>query len=115
MNKFFSALILFLGEFLTIMGEIYAAKYFGADQSLFKSIALRFGPLIVLGSLLLMAGYMFSMAAFKNIWVVSVISVVSILIIEPILNYAITGQLPTRGAAIGFGLGILGLFSTLFL
>lgn len=115
MNKFLAAIILFLGEFLTIMGEIYAAKLFGTDHGLFKSVAIRFGPLIVLGSLLLMAGYMFSMAAFKNIWIVSVISVVSILIIEPILNYAITHQLPTRGAAIGFALGILGLFSTLFL
>jgi|ERR1051326_4978874 hypothetical protein len=115
MNKSLAALILFLGELITITGEIYAAKYFNADQTMFKAVALRFGPLIVMGSLLLMAGYMFSMATFKNIWIVSVISVVSILIAEPILNYTITHQLPTRGAAIGFALGILGLFATLFL
>ena len=52
--------------------------------------------------------------AFKNIWIVSVISITSILLIEPVLAYFIFDQLPTKGAAIGLVLGAIGLYLALF-
>ena len=52
--------------------------------------------------------------AFKNIWIVGVTSITSILIAEPILALTIFQQVPTRGAVIVFILGGIGLFSALF-
>jgi hypothetical protein len=45
---------------------------------------------------------------FKNIWIVSAISITSILITEPILNYLIFHELPTKGALAGLILGVIG-------
>ena len=69
---------------------------------------------MAVGGGLVVAGYMTGFKAFKNIWIVSVISIASILLVEPIMNYFIVGQLPTRGALVGLVLGAGGLFSALF-
>jgi hypothetical protein len=58
---------------------------------------------------------MFGLKIFKNIWIVSVISITSILIIEPFIAYFIGGQLPTKGAIIGLVFGVLGFAAALFL
>ena len=115
MNKFTAPLILFTGEVISIAAEVYGAKFFGMDANNFKAVFWRLAVPISVGAWLLLAGYMLSMEVFKNIWIVSVISITSILIAEPIIDYTITGQLPTRGAFIGLILGILGLIAALFL
>jgi hypothetical protein len=115
MNKFIAPLILFTGEVVSIAAEVYGAKFFGIDMHNFKGVFWRLVVPISIGAWLLLCGYMLSMAAFKNIWVVSVISITSILIAEPIIDYAITGQLPTRGALIGLIFGVLGFIAALFL
>lgn len=112
MDKFLGITILALGEVLTIGAEIYAAKFFGIDLKGFKGVFWKLVLPMTIGGGLLLGGYMLSMAAFKNIWVVTVISIASILISEPILNFLITHQLPTRGAFIGFIFGALGLVAT---
>ena len=66
------------------------------------------------GGFLLLAGYMLSMQSFKNIWIVSAVSIASILIAEPIIDYTVTGQLPTKGAIVGLVFGVLGFISDLF-
>ena len=115
MDKFLGIFILIAGEVITIAAEIYGAKFFGLGMGGFKSVFWKLALPITFGGLLLLAGYMLSMQSFKNIWIVTVISISSIIISEPILNYAITRQTPTRGALIGFILGIFGLLATFFL
>lgn len=111
MSKFLIILIIFLGETLAILAEITSAKYFALDHNSFSRGVIRAIPIMLTGSLLLVFGYMH----FKNIWIVSAVSITSILIAEPIINYTITKQLPGRGALIGLTLGVLGFFAALFL
>jgi hypothetical protein len=68
-----------------------------------------------LGSIFLITGYIIGYKAFQNIWIVNVITIVAILIIEPVATWFIMQQLPTSGAFIGLILGFAGLISaTLF-
>lgn len=112
--KFFAIIFIFLGEALAIFAEMVAAR---TKISSFQNISKIFFStfiFIVAGGLLLILGYILGFKEFKNIWIVSVISITSILIIEPILAFAIFRQLPTRGAILGLVLGILGFLSALF-
>jgi hypothetical protein len=72
-------------------------------------------PVITVAGFLLLTGYILGLAAFKNIWIVSAISISSILIFEPAMDYIVTQQLPTRGALVGLIFGALGIVSALFL
>jgi drug/metabolite transporter (DMT)-like permease len=51
--------------------------------------------------------------AFKNIWIVSAILVTSILVVEPTLAWFLFKEIPTLGASIGIGLGVIGLIVAL--
>ncbi|MEM5778032.1 MAG: hypothetical protein QXK49_00160 [Candidatus Aenigmatarchaeota archaeon] len=62
---------------------------------------------------MLILGYIFGFSSFKNIWIVSIISITSILISEPILAYTFFHQMPTTGALIGLVFGVLGFISTI--
>lgn len=115
MPKFYAILILFLGEALSILAEVIAAKHFALDNNTFFKGFLRALPVIIFAGALLIAGYMLGLKAFKNIWVVSALSVTSIVIAEPIINYTITGQAPTRGGLIGLIFGCLGFVAALSL
>jgi hypothetical protein len=114
-TKIFAILLVFLGEALAIYAEIIAARIISNTSLSFLQVFLRAFLIIIIGGAFLVIGYMRGIDAFKNIWIVSVISITSILIIEPILNYAIFHQLPTRGAALGFIFGILGFVLALFI
>jgi hypothetical protein len=115
MDKLLTILIIFLGEALAILAEVVAAKNYFQSNDKFLNIFLKAVPIIALGMILLLFGYMLGLRTFKNIWIVSAISITSILITEPIVNYIITHQLPTTGAFIGLVLGFLGMLSALFL
>jgi len=115
MPKILVILIIFLGETLAILAEITSAKYFAIDHNSFSRGVIRAIPIMLTGSLLLVFGYMLGLKNFKNIWIVSAVSITSILIAEPIINYTITKQLPGRGALIGLTLGVLGFLAALFL
>lgn len=75
---------------------------------------LELGVVIMVGSFALLAGYMLGIKAFNNIWIVSAVSISSILILEPIVAYSVFRQIPTKGAFIGFLLGAAGLIIALF-
>jgi hypothetical protein len=115
MNKFLTILIIFCGEALAILAEIIAAKYFAISDAKFATVFFKALPLIILGGILLLCGYMLGLRAFKNIWIVSAVSITSILIIEPIVNYTVTGQTPTKGALIGLIFGVLGFIAAFFI
>jgi drug/metabolite transporter (DMT)-like permease len=112
-NKIFSVLLLFLGEGLIIYAEIHSAKMFYTQNRPFWFVLSRVGLIALISTFMLLSGYMFGLQAFKNIWIVTVISVTSILLTEPILTYSITHELPTKGAIAGLILGFIGLILTL--
>ena len=67
------------------------------------------------GVLLVLGGYYVGYLSFKNIWVVSVISVGSVLIAEVILAITLFGEQPTLGAWVGLGFGLAGILASFLL
>jgi hypothetical protein len=63
----------------------------------------------------LIAGYILGFNAFKNIWIISVASITTFLIVEPLTAYTLFKQMPTTGSIIGFILGVLGFIAAIFL
>lgn len=115
MSKIASILLIIVGEFFAIGAEMVAAKKLDlATLAGGKIFLLMFITMTVAGGFLVL-GYMLGYKAFQNIWIVSAISVTSILIIEPILAYVIFHELPTKGALIGLILGGVGFATTLFI
>lgn len=113
-SKIIIILLLFTGESLSIYAEMVAAKTNSLKNQQSLQTFLKMLPLIVIGGSVLVAGYMLGFTSFKNIWIVSVASITSILIMEPFLAYTIFQQLPTKGAMIGFILGAIGFAATIF-
>jgi hypothetical protein len=106
--------LILAGEALAIYAEISGAKIYSAG-GLFNQTFLRVFVFILFGSICLLVGYMLGYRGFRNIWIVSAISITGILIIEPSLNYTIFHQLPTKGALIGLILGAIGFVAALFI
>lgn len=105
--------LIFCGETGAILAEMIAAKHYSANSA-FLSVFFKMFLMIVFAAGFLIAGYMVGFKAFKNIWIVSIASITSILIMEPILAYAIFHQLPTKGALDGLILGVIGFLATIF-
>jgi hypothetical protein len=106
-------LLIIFGEALAIGAEMYASKSYGSGGTL-KAILPKMFILIFFASTLLLLGYMFGYSHFKNIWIVSAVSITSILIIEPIIAFAVFREIPTKGALIGLIFGFLGFIFALF-
>lgn len=104
-----------MGESIAIYSEMIAAKTNFSSPQTFLHIFLKMFVIIIIAGGFLIAGYMLGFSAFNDIWIVSVASITSILIMEPILAYTIFRQIPTKGAIIGLVFGFLGFVSALFL
>lgn len=113
-SKVLVIILIFAGEALAIYAEMLGARSNHLANQPFLQIFLKLFLLMVVGSGLLLAGYMLGFNAFKNIWIVSAASITSIIIIEPILAWTIFNQIPTLGAIIGLILGVIGLLISLF-
>jgi hypothetical protein len=113
-SKILVLVLLFIGEALAVYAEMAGAKSNHIASHPLLQIFLRMFLLFALGGGFLIAGYMLGFKAFKNIWIVSVASITSILIVEPILAWTFFQQMPTTGAIIGFVLGATGLFFSIF-
>ena len=98
-----------IGESLGIYAEVISAYTY--QNNLFLAIFSKNFFIMALAGGFLVAGYMLGIKGFKDIWIVSVISIVSIIFMEPIINYYIFQELPSKGTAIGLIFGILGLVS----
>ena len=113
MATFITLLLIFSGETLSIAAEFVASK----KQLPLVGHAIRAyaGPvgLVTLGGVLLIAGYAIGFHHLRNIWIISAVSIGSILIVEPTFALLMFNQLPSRGAAIGFVLGVAGLIIAL--
>ncbi len=111
MNQFFTALALFFGEVFIIGAEMWAAKHFNRIDPWVTILPAFLISLI--GLILLVYGYTFGYQAFKNIWIVTAISVSGILIVEPLVAWLLFKEIPTLGALIALILGIIGVITSI--
>ena len=107
-----SFLLLIGGEGINIWAEMLSAKL-PRTFSLFESKNLYLFGMVILGCAFLLFGYSVGYSASKNIWTVTVASVVAILIVEPFLAYIFFKQLPEKGALVGLIFGALGFIATI--
>ncbi len=112
--KLLALALIITGEAVMIYAEISGAKIYSGNFTFQESFSKSIIAIFIGGSILL-SGYIIGYRGFKNIWIVSAVSVTSILVIEPILNYLIFQQLPTKGAFIGLIFGAIGFISALFI
>lgn len=113
--KILVVLLIFLGESLAIYAEMIAARTKLLTSQTILQVFLKTFLIIIIAGAFLILGYILGFSKFKNIWIVSITSITSILIVEPILAYTIFHQLPTRGAVLGFIFGTLGFLVALFI
>ncbi len=114
-SKILVLVLIFVGEALAIYAEMIGARTHHIASQPLLQIFLKMFLLSTIAGGFLIAGYIFGFKAFKNIWIVSAVSITSILIIEPILAWTIFQQTPTTGAIIGFVLGTVGILFSIFL
>jgi len=106
--KLLGGLLIFGGEALAIYQEMMvarAAKLSGLTPKLGMWLFLW----MAFAGGLLLVGYFLGYLSFKNIWVVTVISIGSILIAEPLLIMLLFKEAPTTGAWIGLVCAVLGI------
>ncbi len=114
--KILSIVLLFLGEALSIYAELNFAEILLHPGITPKETVLTFIKMILvitLGGIFLLGGYYLGYFSFKNIWIISVVSITAILIADPFLAYTFFKQIPERGSIIGLTLGVLGMIATL--
>lgn len=107
-SKITSVILVFLGELLAVYAETFAIKY-----RAFSGGFWRMAIIISFGGFLLIAGYIIGYKAFQNLWIITVISITTLLIAEPLIIIFFFNQFPTTGAIIGFLLGVIGLLIAL--
>lgn len=95
-----------------IFAEQLGAKIFYTTGAIFQAASLSFIPAVI-GTALLVLGYMLGLKHFENIWVITVVSFGSILIIEPLFNLFFIGHTPSPAALVGFVLVIIAIGITL--
>jgi hypothetical protein len=103
--KWLAFFMLLLGEFIAIGGELLVAR---SQQMFWPSV------MYLISVIPLLLGYKIGYAAYGDIWIVTALSITSILLVEPILSFAMFQTLPQRGALLGLILGSLGLVATLW-
>lgn len=109
-----SLVLMIFGEILTIYSEVYASKL--PDRPMETPLKfLKPMILISIAGISLVFAYWLGYQGTGNIWVVTVASLTLLLILEPIVIYAMLKELPEKGALIGFFLGAAGLIAAVAL
>ncbi|MCE9541850.1 hypothetical protein K8R03_04840 [Candidatus Kaiserbacteria bacterium] len=106
--------LIFVGEAFSISAQLMASKK--AELSFTTQGGFLIWMLIAgaVGGVLLVAGYIVGYSRFQNIWIVTAISIGSIVIFEPILAAILFRQLPTLGSGVGLILGICAIIAAVF-
>ncbi len=105
--------LMIIGEACIIYGELAAARLAVAVSRDWRDVLLLAGFACFSGLCLLLA-YALGYRATGNIWLVAVVSVLVLLICEPLLIWMLFHEVPGRGALVGFVLGALGLAATVW-
>jgi len=108
--KILAVVVLFAGEFFSIYSEMLAARS-AKTHTLTLAILAPIVLWMCFAGLLLLAGYFLGYLSARNIWVVTVTSLGSILIAEPLLIVFMFGEWPTLGAWIGLIFAVLGMIA----
>lgn len=103
--KLFAFAALAVGEALCIYSEMLVAK---------KPDWLWTFFLITLAGVPLLLGYHYGYKAFDSMWPVMVISVASILVVEPLLVWLMFHDVPSRTSLVALGLGVAGILLVMF-
>ena len=99
-----SIIAMFIGEALCIYAELLVARGSSWAWTFF---------LITLAGIPLLFAYRHGYASAASAWPVMVVSMVSVLIVEPILVWVMFYERPSWGSVAGLACGSLGLFFTL--
>ena len=99
-----SIIAMFFGEALCIYSELTYARGASWWWAFF---------LITLAGIPLLYGYKYGAMSAGSVWPVVVVSIVSILIVEPVLVWFMFHDRPTWGSTAGFACGALGMFLAL--
>lgn len=86
MEKIVAIFLLLGGEAFSVYAEMIAAKEHALNQRSLQIIFVKAFFQITIAGALLIAGYMLGYKSFKNIWIVSALSITSILLMEPLLT-----------------------------
>lgn len=106
--------LMVLGEFCAIYSEVVTAKLAQVGDGSWQAFIMPLALMCFAGFCLLGA-YWLGYRAVGDIWIVTVVSVTSLLLLEPVVVWALFNEVPGRGALIGFCLGALGMLSTVLL
>lgn len=106
--------LMVLGEFCAIYSEVVTAKLAQTGSHSWDAFAV---PVVLMcfAGLCLLGAYWLGYVVVGDIWVVTVVSVTSLLLLEPIVVWWLFHEAPARGALIGFCLGALGMLATVLL
>jgi hypothetical protein len=107
MYTLLSVLLIFVGESLSIIAELVGSRRVVHES--FTSVFWPMFALITIAGACLVAGYMVGYLYTKNIWLIFVISIGSIVIVEPIVAYGLFREMPSMGSHIGIVLGACGI------
>lgn len=99
-----SIIAMFVGEALCIYSELLIARGSSWWWTFF---------LITLAGVPLLYGYKYGTATAESVWPVFVVSVVSILIVEPLLVWVMFHDRPSWGSVAGLGCGVVGMYLAL--
>ncbi|MEM4398099.1 MAG: hypothetical protein QW757_05770 [Candidatus Woesearchaeota archaeon] len=110
----FILILIFIGESLAIYTEVASAKLNKNKEASFFNILTKMFFFILIANISIILGYYLGVIYFKNIWIISVISITSIIIVELILVWLFFKEIPSLGSIIGFVLGTIGLLFSLF-
>ncbi|NRH41851.1 hypothetical protein [Pseudomonas sp. MS15a(2019)] len=110
----FAIALMIIGEGCIIYAELAAARL-AAAVGLDWHDALLLAGLACFSGLCLLLAYGLGYRATGDIWVVAVVSVLVLLVCEPLLIWLLFQELPGRGALVGSILGALGLAATAWL
>lgn len=102
--------LMVLGEFCAIYSEVVTARLAQTGSSSSEEFVL---PIVLMcfAGFCLLGAYWLGYVAVGDIWIVTVVSVTSLLLLEPVVVH----EAPGRGALIGFVLGALGMLSSVLL
>lgn len=106
--------LMVLGEFCAIYSEVATARLAQVNGAPWASFVM---PVVLMcfAGLCLLGAYWLGYVAVGDIWIVTVVSVTSLLLLEPLVVWGLFQQVPGRGALIGFFLGALGMLATVLL
>ena len=115
MRSLLPFVLLLIGEGVFIWMEMLIAHTIKSPK-LDDSLAItKMAVAATLAGLVIIAGYYFGYKSSKNIWLVTAVSIGSILITEPIISWIVFHERPTFGASVGLTFGVLGILSTIIL